>query len=112
MRNNPITTTTAPSYLADIFIAGSYDAAIEACRDFCMDGMCVNVSRCDYVFTGGMEAGVRVGLINYPRFRKSPDEIDAVAEKLARFLIDRLHQQSCSIVTTRETTWLSRRNWQ
>lgn len=109
MRNNRIKRQSVESYSVDIFIGGSYDSAIEACRDYCMDGMCVSVTPCDYVYTGGMETGVRVGLINYPRFPAPKHKIDEKAEALAVFLMERLHQQSCSVVTPRDTTWLSRR---
>src|SRR6218665_450080 len=92
-----LTFTTAPSHSVDIFIAGSRTAATEACREFCLRGLCVSVTEADYVFTGGMESGVRVGLINYPRFPKRQEEIDHVAILLADFLIERLHQQSCVV---------------
>jgi hypothetical protein len=74
-----------------------------------MSGLCVSVTEADFVFTGGLESGVRVGLINYPRFPKEPSEIFDTAVELSRFLIERLHQQSCSVVAPDQTMWLSRR---
>lgn len=102
---------TAPTYRVDIHIAGSRGAATEACREFCLRGLCVTIAEEDFVYTGGLESGVRIGLINYPRFDNTADQILAVALELARFLIERLHQQSCSVVADDQTTWLSRRSW-
>lgn len=96
MTSDTITETTVTTFRADIHIAGSRTAAIEACREFCLRGLCVTIAEEDFVYTGGMESGVRIGLINYPRFPKSQHEIVATALELARFLIDRLHQQSCA----------------
>ena len=109
MNDNPIVAIAAPSSNVDIFIAGDRATATHLCRAFCMRGLCVSVTEADYVFTGGMESGVRVGLINYPRFIKQPAEIWGTAVELAKFLIEGLHQQSCTVVGPRETLWLSRR---
>lgn len=109
LTDNPIIETEAPSYSIDIFIAGSRAAATDAMREFCLRGECVTVTEADYVYTGGMEAGVRVGLINYARFPRTAEELDARAVEIAKFLIDRLHQQSCSVVGPHGTRFLSRR---
>lgn len=106
-----ISETVAATHRVDIHIAGSRAAAIEACREFCLRGLCVSIAEEDFVFTGGMESGVRIGLINYPRFPKSREDIFSVAVELAQFLIERLHQQSCSVVGDTSTVWLSRRTW-
>lgn len=101
--------TEAPSYSVDIFIAGSRQAATEAMREFCLRGECVTVSETDYVYTGGLEAGVRVGLINYARFPRTTEQLRDRAIEIAHFLIERLHQQSCSVVAPDRTLFLSRR---
>lgn len=98
------------TYRAEIFIAGDYPAAIAACREFVMEGACVSVTPCDFVYTGGMESGVRVLLINYPRFPEEAEKLRAKAERLARFLIERLFQSSASVVCDDWTIWLSRRD--
>jgi hypothetical protein len=79
------------------------------CRAFCMAGLCVTVTPTEFIYTGGAESGVAVGLINYPRFPAEPAEIFAKAEALALHLIDGLHQHSASIVASDKTAWLSRR---
>lgn len=109
LSDNPIKVVTSGTIAVDILIAGSRAAAVEACREFCMEGLCVTVIDADYVYTGGMEAGVKIGLINYPRFPTSEDAIYEVAYRLAAFLIGRLFQQSCTIVGPSKTMWLTRR---
>lgn len=109
LADNPITITEAPSYSVDIFIAGSRAAATEALREFCLRGECVTVTEADYVYTGGMESGVRIGLINYPRFPRDSDVLWERGLEIGRFLIERLHQQSCTVAATDRSAFLSRR---
>ncbi|HEX8413388.1 MAG TPA: hypothetical protein VF637_05815 [Sphingomicrobium sp.] len=98
------------SYPVSIFIAGSVWDAESACRDFCDEvGFCVTVTETNYCFTGGEEAGVIVGLINYPRFPAEPWEIRNRATDLAALLCDRLKQQSYTIQTPEKTVWISHR---
>lgn len=110
--NDTITEREAPTFRADIHIAGSRAAATEACREFCLRGLCVTIAEEDFIYTGGMESGVRIGLINYPRFPSDSQAIFDKALTLARFLIERLHQQSCCVVADVSTVWLSRRSWE
>lgn len=98
------------TYTATIFVAGEYWPAEEACRKFCDEvGLCVTIDATRYVYTGGAENGVRIGLINYGRFPATPDEIFAKAEALANRLLDWLEIESASIVATDRTIWLSKR---
>jgi len=101
---------TAPTFTAQIYVAGDINQAKQICRKYCMDvGLCVTVEPVDYIYTGGAEAGVRVGLINYPRFPAEPCDIRARAIDLARTLRVGLSQHSFSIVTPVETMWESTR---
>ncbi|RWO06271.1 MAG: hypothetical protein EOS07_21770 [Mesorhizobium sp.] len=110
MLESKITATEAPTYVADIFIAGDETAARQACQEFVLEGECVNFAPCEYIFTGGREPGVRVGLINYPRFPRSSSEIFDTAVRLAEFLITRLHQSSASVVASDRSVFLTRRS--
>lgn len=102
--------STVPTIRFDIFIAGDLAQAKQVCREYCFAvGLCVTVEPVAYVYTGGEEAGVRVGLINYPRFPSSEEAIAAHAVTLAADLMVRLCQHSYCIVGPRETTWFSRR---
>ncbi|WP_206524891.1 hypothetical protein, partial [Mesorhizobium sp. M7A.F.Ca.CA.001.04.1.1] len=62
-----------------------------------------------YIYTGGEEAGVRIGLINYPRFPSDEATLLENAVKLAVQLMNRLSQHSYSIVGLEKTHWFSRR---
>lgn len=98
------------TYQATIFVAGYHAKALRTCQAHCDEvGQCVTVEPTTYVYTGGAEAGVRVGLINYPRFPSSPSEIARRTKRLALILLDALGQESVSIVATYGTTCLSRR---
>ena len=93
----------------DIFIGGSYDAAVEVCREVCASGgLCVTVERVEFVYQHGAESGVRVGLINYPRFPASAEDLHTQALRLAHTLLERLYQRSFSIVGQGSTVWYSK----
>jgi hypothetical protein len=94
----------APSDYANIWIAGDYAQAVQACREFCMaTPCCVTVAPAMYVYTGGAEDGVCVRLIRYPRF---PDEdIDGRAEQLAFYLKAALCQDSFTVETKAQNWW-------
>ena len=102
--------TSAPTYRLDIFIAGDLAVAKNICREFVYAaGLCVTVEPISYIYTGGEESGVRVGLINYPRFPADRLEIDNKAFQLAQRLMFGLCQHSFSIVGPEKTEWFSRR---
>lgn len=97
------------SYTVRIWIAGNYDDAIRALREFCEEGFCVSVIPTTYVYTGGVEEGICATVINYPRFPKAPWEVEAVSYKLAEFLRERLFQDSFTIECPETTEWYTRR---
>lgn len=89
-----------PSYQISIFIAGDYKDALRACRAWCNAKRgCVTVTKTNYVYTGGAEPGVIVGMINYPPYPKEPEALLEQAKDLAECLKDALHQTSYSIQT-------------
>lgn len=95
-----------PTYTATIFIGGDLCIARSCCQRHVFHfPLCVTVEPVEYVYTGGCEAGVRVGLINYARFPAEPDAIFASALKLARALRGELAQHSFSIVATDKTVF-------
>lgn len=97
-------------YEVRIFVGGNYEQAQEICRSFCSrQGACVTVSKTEYIYTGGQEKGVIIGLINYPRFPKAPVDIFQQALALANDLLVGLHQTSLTIWAPDGTTWLTRR---
>lgn len=89
-----------------IWLAGSCQQAVQACRAFCMDvPLCVTVTPTTYVYTGGAEEGVCVRLIHYPRFHESKEALVRKAEQLARHLRCALCQHSYTIEYPNETHW-------
>lgn len=99
-----------PSFSVRIYIAGNLADAERICRQFCYDvGHCVTVSPTEYIYTGGQESGVIVGLINYPRFPKTPEQLMHDARILGVRLMDGLSQHSFGIEAPDETIWISRR---
>lgn len=105
-----MTISTTDSFASTIYIAGDYDQAREACRQFCLErGLCVTVTRTTYIYSGGEEAGVAVGLINYPRFPTERGDLANLARELGEFLMEWLHQMSFTVVGPDSNVWYSRR---
>jgi hypothetical protein len=100
---------TVKSFTVRIWIAGDYMDAVRAVREFCEEGACFAVAPCDYAYTGGMEAGVCVTRINYPRFPADPSAIVAQCLRLGEHLRARLFQDSFAVETPEETHWITRR---
>lgn len=101
---------SVPTIRYDIFIAGDIEQAKQVCREYCFEvGLCVTIEPVAYIYTGGEEAGFRVGLINYPRFPSTPTDLREKAGALASRLMHRLCQHSYSIVGPEQTEWFSRR---
>lgn len=100
----------ADSFPVTIFIAGSYRKALKIAQKYCDEiGYCVTVDHTCYVYKGGKEEGIRVGLINYPRFPASLTAIIDRAIELAELLRVGLKQESYSIQTPSDTIWYSYR---
>jgi len=97
------------TYYANIFIAGDISAIKNICVEFCDTGMCVTVTPTEYIYTHGRETGAIVGLINYPRFPKSPESIENTALELAEDLLLNTYQGSCSVQFPDKTVFMSRR---
>lgn len=105
-----MTRAETKSYPVSILIAGDYTKALELCRIYCDEiGYCVTVTPTSYIYTGGQEAGVIIGLINYPRFPSEPSAIWDCAEQLAAQLRDALGQESYTIQAPDNTVWFSKR---
>lgn len=102
---------TAESYWARIYVAipdrFTTKVAIDLCQMYVDSvGLCVTVTETDYIFSGGKEHGVIVGLINYPRFPATPAKIRKRAIALAIILKKVLKQKRVSIEFPDETVML------
>jgi hypothetical protein len=86
------------TYYADIYIGMScgYDGVIKFTEDEVLEiiskyidnnerKFAVNIQKTTYVYPGGMEPGLKIGLIQYPRFEVTETEIFNNAVALAIF---------------------------
>lgn len=94
---------------ADIYIASPYEETLMFLRRYCESGFCVNVSRCDYVYKFGMESGVKIGLINYPRFPTEQENLTKLALEIGLGLAEHTGQGSFTITTPNCSKFYSRR---
>lgn len=102
---------TEPTFRFDIFIGGDLAEAKQVCREHCMAvGLCVTVEPVAYIYTGGEETGVRVGLINYPRFPTTIEALERQALDLAEKLRTRLCQHSFTVVGPEQSHWFTTRS--
>jgi hypothetical protein len=70
--------------------------------------LCVTLTPTTFVYNGGNESGVAVGLINYPRFPSTPEVIGNHALKLAEIYLKEFQQYKVSVVfPTGNTVMLS-----
>lgn len=70
------------------------------CQSFCdTNKVAVTITETKFIYPGGDEPGYIIGLINYPRFPSTEDEVLKSAEDLAYWLMERLDQFRCSIFT-------------
>jgi hypothetical protein len=101
---------SAPTYQVTLHLAGDYQTAKSSLRRQTFEeGLCVTLEEEEFVYTAGAEVGVKVGLVQYPRFVKPVEEIRQRAEKVLLLLMDDLCQNSGLMVTPEETVWFTRR---
>lgn len=70
-------------------------------------GLCVSVTPTTFIYTNGIEPGLAIGLINYPRFPQENEVIQQHAINLAEILKIVAHQYKVSIVFPTTTVMLS-----
>lgn len=96
------------THWAKIYIAGPIEVAKQFLRLKAKDvGMCVTIEPTTYIYSGGEEVGYVIGLINYPRFPKSPEAIRTFALDLAAELKDATGQMSYTIMFPDQTEFFS-----
>jgi len=104
------------TYFADIYLGLSpgynagYDHSIEYVENLIStyiekseSKFAVNVQLTRFIYPGGSEKGLKIGLIQYPRFKVKEKEILHNATNLAFFLVKQLDQFRCSIQTPKST---------
>lgn len=104
-------TNAVDAYFATIHMAGDINHARQICRRFVMSGNCVQLTPCEFIYTGGLEAGFTVRFMNYARFPREQDEIDSHALQLACQLCRELYQLSFTIETPYTSTYYTDDNF-
>jgi hypothetical protein len=94
------------TFWCKIYIAGPIDIAKQLLREECSKGLCVTIEPTWYIYTGGEEAGYVVGLIQYPRFPNSQENILTRTIEIAEMLMEKTYQSSASVMTPEETFYL------
>lgn len=99
-----------PGWNASVYVAGNYNTSEMVLRDICFpSGLCVTIEKVKYIFGGGAEDGVRVGLIQYPKFPESIENLMGKAELIGKKLCEANYQFSFSIVSNSKNVYYSRR---
>jgi len=98
------------TYWVKIYLSGPIEIAKQIIRaDVFKRGLCVTVDPTEYIYTGGEEQGYVIGLINYPRFPASSDDIWQRAYDLATKLLDGTYQHSALLIAPDKTLWITKR---
>ena len=98
------------TFTTKIYLSGSIELIKNACREYCLKvGLCVTVTPTLFIYTGGEEYGVEIGLINYPRFPDTGGNILSKATELAKLCRDAAFQWSYLIITPSSTIYNSNR---
>ena len=77
----------------------SLEEAKQICQKYVDEiGWCVTVTETEFIYKGGNEKGIIVGIIQYPRFPLPTETINTRVFELAQALLDGLEQQRLSVV--------------
>ena len=103
-------TIQVSTYQISLYLSGPIEVAKQVLRADCLrEGLCVTIEPTLFIYTGGEEAGYRVGLLNYPRFPTTPEALQARAEAIALGLLDATSQHSALMVTPTISHWFTKR---
>lgn len=99
-----------PTYWVKIYLSGPIEMAKQIVRKFAKsNNICVTIEPTLYIYSGGEELGYVIGLINYPRFPSTPEELWNKSIALVRLLHDGTFQWSALVMSPERTLWLSDR---
>lgn len=80
------------------------EEAYAVCQEYTNEiGLCVTVTPTMFVYTEGNEPGCAIGLIDYPRFPATSEEIKEKANTLAKRFMEEFNQLRVSVVYLDET---------
>lgn len=108
---------SVPTFTATIYVGRKnndsgeiedYIVALEFLQEYCnINGFCFSFKHIDYIYKGGSEPGIEIGIINYPRFPAENFKLKAIALAVADTLRELLHQKRASVVMPNETIMVS-----
>lgn len=97
---------SVPTKYWNIHMAGDIQTAKTFTRDYTFKlGWCVQLYSCDYIYTGGLEAGIMARVISYPRFEKDFDTLDKEVYYYAMQLAEAMCQKSYTIENNKTSTY-------
>lgn len=112
-----MTIATTPTFTATVYVGLKHresgeirnkSAAVAAVQAYVDSvGLCASITDTQFVYTNGCEPGLAVGLINYPRFPSSPEQIRSHAIAIAEMLLGECKQSRVSVVMPNETVMIS-----
>jgi len=77
------------------------------CQNYCNKvKLGLTITNTKFIYVNGSEDGVIIGLINYPRFPSTPEQIQEKAIELASILKEKLKQERVSVVFPDKTIML------
>ena len=93
-------------YTEEIF---SIEKIYEVCQEYCDQvGWCVTVTPTRFIYKNGYEPGAIVGIISYPRFPISKEDLRNRTVCLATKLLKELKQLRISVVFPEDTIMIER----
>ncbi len=99
------------TFTVRIYVSGPIEIAKQYLRGECRrQGLCVTIEPTTFIYTGGEEVGYVVGLLNYPKFPTTPEQLDDRAVDICRGLLDATFQDSALMVTPMRTLHFTRRS--
>lgn len=94
-----------------LHIAGDYDVAKQYTREFTFQkGACIQLTKVDYCYTGGLEEGLTARIIAYPRFCKDSESLYNECLEYANGLAQKLCQKSFTIEGKETTVYFESNN--
>lgn len=99
---------TATTHVISIYTSGPIEVIEQVCRKFVFDiGLCVTVNPIKFIYIGGEEFGVEIGLLNYPRFPTTAQNLFVLAKELSVAILKETFQRTALVVGETYTTWIS-----
>ena len=79
----------------------------QTCQEYCNTAkLAVTITPTTFIYVDGSEDGCLVGLINYPRFPSTPEDIKDRSIHLAVLLMTKFKQNRVSVICTDKTYML------